>query len=136
MRRLAAILFTLLIVGIVAQAKPAIDYVKKVKDVVIYRDSMYYSAFPSVVTLDDGRLMVAFRRAPNHQMMGFDRYSHIDLNSQLVSVTSSDGGNTWSAEPRLMFAHPFGGSQDPCMLKLNNGDILCTSYLWMQLGKN
>ena len=136
MRRLTAILFTMLMVSIVATAKPSIDYVKKVRDVVIYRDSMYYSAFPSVVKLNDGRLMVAFRRAPNHQVMGFDRYSHIDLNSQLVSVTSDDGGITWSAEPRLMFAHPFGGSQDPCMLKLNNGDILCTSYLWVQLGKN
>ena len=136
MKRYFTILFTLLMASIVASAKPPIDYVKKVRDVVIYRDSMYYSAFPSVVKLDDGRLLVAFRRAPNHQMMGFDRYSHIDLNSQLVSVTSDDGGITWSPEPRLMFAHPFGGSQDPCMIKLNNGDILCTSYLWVQLGKN
>jgi len=136
MRKLSFLVLIMLMASISATAKPSTDQVKKVKDVVIYRDSMYYSAFPSVVKLDDGRLMVAFRRAPNHQMMGFDRYSHIDLNSQLVSVTSDDGGNTWSTEPTLMFAHPFGGSQDPCMLKLNNGDILCTSYLWMQIGKN
>lgn len=136
MRRLTILLAGLLAIVLVTAAKPSTSGIKKLKDVVVYSDSMYYSAFPSVVKLDDGRLMVAFRRAPNHQMMGFDRYSHIDLNSQLVSVTSSDGGNSWSKAPKLMFAHPFGGSQDPCMLKLHNGDILCTSYLWVQLGKN
>lgn len=136
MKRVSMLLAALLAIVMAASAKPSAQSIKKLKDVVIYRDSMYYSAFPSVVKLDDGRLLVAFRRAPNHQMMGFDRYSHIDLNSQLVSVTSSDGGNTWTTEPRLMFAHPYGGSQDPCMIKLNNGDILCTSYLWVQLGKN
>lgn len=136
MKRLTILLAGLLAIVLVTAAKPTTSGIKKLKDVVVYSDSMYYSAFPSVVKLDDGRLMVAFRRAPNHQMMGFDRYSHIDLNSQLVSVTSSDGGNSWSKAPKLMFAHPFGGSQDPCMLKLHNGDILCTSYLWVQLGKN
>lgn len=136
MKRVSMLLAALLAIVMAASAKPSAQSIKKLKDVVIYRDSMYYSAFPSVVKLDDGRLLVAFRRAPNHLMMGFDRYSHIDLNSQLVSVASSDDGNTWSPKPELMFAHPFGGSQDPCMIKLLNGDILCTSYLWMQLGKN
>ena len=135
MRRIIALTAVFLAIALAASARPSTSGIKKVKDVVIYRDSMYYSAFPSVVKLDDGKLLVAFRRAPNHQMMGFNRYSHIDLCSQLVSVTSSDGGNTWSSSPQLMFAHPFGGSQDPCMIKLFNGDILCTSYLWVQLGE-
>lgn len=135
MRRLTTILSIMLMVSVVATAKPAIDQVKKVQDVVIYRDTMFYSAFPSVIKLDDGRLMVAFRRAPNRQMMGASRYRHIDPCSQLVTVTSNDGGITWTKEPQLMFAHPFGGSQDPCMIKLQNGDILCTSYLWIQLGE-
>lgn len=94
MKRVSMLLAALLAIVMAASAKPSAQSIKKLKDVVIYRDSMYYSAFPSVVKLDDGRLLVAFRRAPNHLMMGFDRYSHIDLNSQLVSVTSSDDGNT------------------------------------------
>lgn len=136
MKRLVALLLAVLLaIVFVSTAEPHKQGIKKVKDVVIYRDSMYYSAFPSVVKLDNGNLLVAFRRAPNRQMMGATRYRHIDPCSQLVSVTSSDGGYTWSSEPQLMFAHPFGGSQDPCMIKLQNGDILCTSYLWIQLGE-
>ncbi len=108
------------------QLAPGVD---RVADVTIYADSAYFSAFPSVVRLDDGTLLTAFRRAPNRIMMGGDRNRHVDANSYLVAVRSTDGGRTWSREPQLMMAHPFGGSQDPCMLKLNNGDLLCTSYL-------
>ena len=115
------------------QLAPGVD---RVADVTIYADSAYFSAFPSVVRLDDGTLLTAFRRAPNRIMMGGDRNRHVDANSYLVAVRSTDGGFTWTPEPQLMMAHPFGGSQDPCMLKLNNGDLLCTSYLWIQVGPN
>ena len=53
----------------------------------------------------------------------------MDPNSYLVSVRSKDG-ETWAPEPELIYAHPFGGSQDPCLLKLQDGTILCTSYGW------
>ena len=109
--------------------------VSRVTDVTIYNDPAYFSAFPSVVRLDDGTLLVAFRRAPDRVMMGGDRNRHVDANSYLVSVSSTDGGHTWTHEPQLMMAHPYGGSQDPCMLRLLNGDILCTSYLWIQVGE-
>lgn len=112
---------------------PGVD---KVADVVIYDDTMFFSAFPSLVKLDNGDLLCSFRRAPNRVLFGADRNYHVDPNSYLVSVKSSDGGMTWTKEPQLMFAHPFGGSQDPCMIKLANGDILCTSYYWIQIGKN
>ena len=29
-----------------------------------------------------------------------------------------------------IYAHPFGGSQDPCLLQLRDGTLLCTSYGW------
>lgn len=38
---------------------------RKIKDVIIYKDSLFYSAFPSVVKRPDGELLVAFRRAPD-----------------------------------------------------------------------
>ena len=47
-------------------------------------------------------------------------------------VRSRDGGQSWTS-PELIFAHPFGGSQDPCMLQLRDHSILCSSYGWMQL---
>ena len=116
-----------------ASAQQLASGVTRVADVVIYSDTAYFSAFPSVVQLDNGDLYVAFRRAPNRVIMGAERNRHVDANSYLVAVKSSDGGYTWTKEPQLMFAHPFGGSQDPCMLRLANGDILCSSYLWIQI---
>lgn len=103
--------------------------IEKVKDIIIYEDSQFYSAFPSIVKSDDGDFIVAFRRAPERKVFGERSSSHVDPNSYLVSVRSKDG-ETWTWEPELIYAHPFGGSQDPCLLKLQDGTILCTSYGW------
>ena len=59
--------------------------------------------------------------------------SHVDPNSYLVLVRSKDNGESWTAEPELIFAHPFGGSQDPCMTQLRDGAIVCSSYGWALL---
>lgn len=100
-----------------------------VKDVMIYRDSLFYNAFPSVVKNPNGELLIAFRRAPNRQVYGESGNRHVDHNSYLVSVRSTDGEH-WTTVPELIYAHAFGGSQDPCMLLLKDGTIICTSYGW------
>jgi hypothetical protein len=107
--------------------KPQISILK---DVVIYEDTMFYASFPSVVKRPDGELLVAFRRAPNRRNFGEKSYTHVDPNSYLVMVRSRDGEN-WSKNPELIYAHPWGGSQDPCLLQLRDGALLCTSYGWM-----
>lgn len=96
---------------------------------IIYEDARFHSAFPSVVKRKNGELIVAFRRAPDRKIFGEKSTNHVDPNSYLVKVTSRDGV-TWSKEPELIYAHSFGGSQDPCLLQLRNGTILCTSYGW------
>lgn len=106
---------------------------RKVEDIVIYRDDQFYSAFPSIVQRPNGELITAFRRAPNRTLLGEGGNSHTDPNSYLVLVRSRDGGKTWSQEPEHIFAHPFGGSQDPCMVQLRNGTIICSSYGWALL---
>jgi sialidase-1 len=103
--------------------------VRKIKDIVIYEDPLFYSSFPSVIRRPDGEFIVAFRRAPDRKIFGEKGTSHVDPNSYLVMVHSADG-ETWSKEPELIYAHPFGGSQDPCLLQLRNGTLLCTSYGW------
>ncbi|MBI2424784.1 MAG: exo-alpha-sialidase [Candidatus Hydrogenedentes bacterium] len=108
----------------------------KEKDVVIYSDDRFYAAFPSVVQRPDGELIVAFRRAPERRFLGESGSNHTDPNSYLVTVRSTDYGETWTQEPELLFAHPFGGSQDPCMIQLHDGSILCSSYGWVQLREN
>lgn len=107
--------------------------VTKVKDIVIYENEQFYSAFPSVIKRPSGELLVAFRRAPNRQVFGESGNSHVDPNSYLVLVRSQDNAATWSKEPELIFAHPFGGSQDPCMIQLRNGKIVCSSYGWSRV---
>jgi len=107
-------------------SKPSI---RKVKDVVIYEDANFYCAFPSVIKRPDGELLVAFRRAPNRMVFGAKSNTHADPNSYLVMVRSKDG-ERWTKEPELIYANPFGGSQDPCLLQLRDGTLLCASYSW------
>lgn len=110
--------------------------VTKIKDVVVYRDDTFYSAFPSVVRRPDGELIVAFRRAPEGRNFGDVAYTHTDPCSQLVIVRSKDNGETWTPSPQLLYAHPRGGLQDPCMLQLDDGSILCASYGWALIPKS
>lgn len=105
----------------------------KEKDVVVYSDDRFYSAFPSVVLQPDGELLLAFRRAPERRYFGEPGSNHTDPNSYLVLVRSKDNGETWTTEPELILAHPFGGSQDPCMTRLRDGAIVCSSYGWALL---
>lgn len=116
-----------------AVAAPAPD-LKKLKDLVIYSDEFYYSAFPSVVRRPDGEWLVAFRRAPNRRLVGEKGYSHTDPNSYCVLVRSRDEGARWSA-PELIYAHPWGGSQDPCLVQLRDGTLICSSYCWTWLNR-
>jgi sialidase-1 len=113
----------------VVHAEDGVPGVRKVRDVVIYEDAKFHSAFPSVVKRADGELVLAFRRAPDRKIFGETGTSHVDPNSYLVKVRSKDGVN-WTKDPELVYAHPFGGSQDPCLLQLRDGTLLCTSYGW------
>lgn len=124
--------FLLLLTGLVYFGAPGFSQVKKIKDVVVYSDTAFYTAFPSVVKFKNGELMVAFRRAPNRIIFGEKGNNHVDHNSYLVSVRSKDGDN-WTKYPDLIYAHPFGGSQDPCLLRLKDGTLLCASYGWQQV---
>jgi hypothetical protein len=103
--------------------------VHKIKDLVIYEDPLYYSSFPSVIKRPSGEFIVAFRRAPDRKIFGESGTSHVDPNSYLVMVRSADG-EKWTDLPELIYAHPFGGSQDPCLLQLRDGTLICTSYGW------
>jgi sialidase-1 len=117
--------------GAAASAQPVAPTspLRKISDLVIYSDARFHAAFPSVVKRPDGSLFVAFRRAPDRVALGETQTTHVDAASQLVRVTSRDG-QIWTPEPTLLFAHPLGGSQDPCLLALRDGTWLCASYAW------
>jgi sialidase-1 len=111
-------------------AQAATAPARKVRDVMIYQEPKFYAAFPSIVRRPDGELLVAFRRAPSRIALGETREGHTDPNSFLVMVRSRDGGETWTKSPDLIYAHALGGSQDPCLLQLRDGTLLCASYGW------
>lgn len=117
-----------------AAAAPAAEGLTKIKDINIYTNDLYYCSFPSIVRRPSGELIVAFRRAPNRRAIGEMGYSHTDSNSYCVLVRSRDNGETWTKEPELIYAHPWGGSQDPCIVQLRDGSIVCASYLWTHVG--
>ncbi len=125
---------SLVVVGLAASlvgaAAPSPTGIRKIEDVVIYADARFHNAFPSIVRRPDGELLVAFRRAPDRRLLGDEKYTHADPNSYIMLVRSRDTGRTWTKEPQLVFAHPFGGSQDPGMVQLSDNSILCTSYGW------
>lgn len=105
---------------------------RKLQDVVIYRDERWYATFPSLVTKPDGTVLCAFRRAPERRPWG-GTVTHADPNSWCMMVRSADCGRTWSAQPEVIFANPLAGNQDPCMYQLASGTILCSTFSWMLL---
>lgn len=102
----------------------------KIKDINIYQDSNFYSSFPSIIKRPNGEYLLAFRRAPERKMFGEKGSTHVDPNSYLVMMRSKDGIN-WPKQPDLLYAYPFGGSQDPCLLQLKDGSVICASYSWV-----
>ena len=104
---------------------------KKTRDMVVYCDEQYYSAFPTVVCREDGELIATFRRAPNRRPYGTPGNSHFDTNAQAVLVRSRDGAETWSAEPELIHAHPMGGCGTTGIVQLSDGALLCTAHTWI-----
>lgn len=107
----------------------SIPGVHKIKDIVIYKDTAFFSSFPSIIKKRDGELLLAFRRAPDRKIFGEKGTNHVDPNSYLVMLHSKDGEH-WTNTTDLLYSHPFGGSQDPCLLQLRDGTIVCTSYGW------
>lgn len=130
----SVLLFLLCIAGLPVWSQGAEESLPtKTEDIIIYHNSAFYAAFPSIVQREDGELICAFRRAPDRRIFGEKGNNHVDPNSYLVLVRSQDNGKTWTEEPELIFAHPYGGSQDPCLLQLNDGTLLCTSYGWARV---
>lgn len=111
------------------RATPPASAPQIIKEFIIYENPRFHSAFPCVVRRPDGELLLSFRRAPNRKIFGESGNNHVDPNSQLMLLRSRDGV-TWSPEPTLLYADPFGGSQDPCLVQLQDGTLICFSYGW------
>lgn len=105
----------------------------KLKDIIIYKTEAY-NTFPNAVMTEEGKLLVAFRQAPERQKL-LGQVTHTDSASRGVYITSADGGTTWSAEPALLVEDFACGIQDPCVTKLRDGTLFATYFTWKVLEK-
>ncbi|MCX7705542.1 MAG: glycoside hydrolase [bacterium] len=96
----------------------------KMEQYVVYKNENYYSHNPCVLKLTDGKIFVAFRRAPQRKPYS----SHIDSESEAVYVSSCDEGKTWS-QPFLIYKGPYG-VQDPSIALVSGGMIIANFFEW------
>lgn len=107
---------------------------KKLEDMVIYKNDDWYSTFPSLATRPDGTLLCAFRRAPDRRKWGGSA-THADPNSWCMMVRSEDDGRSWTVQPEVICANPLAGNQDPGLFQLESGTLLCSTFSWMLLSE-
>jgi predicted neuraminidase len=73
--------------------------------------------FPDVVTLDDKRLLAAYREGAGH----------ISHEGRIVVVTSDDGGQSWGS-PRIAVDGPHD-DRDPKLTRLADGTVLLSYFV-------
>ncbi len=110
---------------------------KILKHVTLYKDNRFHSAFPSIIKLDNGQLLLAFRRARDcnwllandNQFESLSFMDHLDPRSHicLLNFTTS---LEQIGEPRIYPIDPEAGDQDPSLLNLDDGKILLCGFSW------
>jgi hypothetical protein len=101
---------------------------KKLKDFILYRSDGYYAMAPSVCRTARGELLVGCRRQPNRLKQG--RWNmHIDCDSHIALLRSSDGGATWSG-PEIINHVEGIGQQSAHLTTLSDGRIMLGSFNW------
>ncbi len=109
----------------------------------LYRDPRFHAAFPSVIRFDDGRLLLAFRRARDvrwlipperrGQVDPFGRMDHVDSRSHILLMELESDGVPLDAGPDMLPMDPEAGDQDPSLLLLPGDRVLLASFSWYPL---
>ena len=114
--------------------------IKKIYHQVLFKNKRFYASFPAITTLENNNLLVVFRRARDVRWLIHDRHlnnksvqqlkqqvDHIDSRSQLVAITLNS-----QVQPvdkiHSLSADPEAADQDASLLRLQNGDILLSSF--------
>jgi len=111
---------------------------------VIYRGMGTHSAFPSIIRLHDGDLLIAFREAPVRAdtraepavlagaFASMRSHYHLDPGSEIVLVRSRDDGATWPADARTVVcpASPDRDRNYAMLTQLRSGDLLVNQHRW------
>ncbi len=123
---------------------------------IFYKQQNFYASFPSVVALDNGQLLLVFRRARDPRYLVDDDESndesnnentkenceqiqdlktlvdHIDSRSQLVAIKLNDDLEQ-IGKPYTLSPTPEAADQDASLLVKKNGDILLSSFSWYHI---
>lgn len=91
--------------------------------IIVCRDENLYCAFPDIVKLQNGELLVGFREAPRRKII-----SHHDPKSRAVFVRSKDNGKTWGE--KTVIYQDEDGVQDPSIMQLKDGTVFSNFFKW------
>ncbi len=107
--------------------------------ITIYKGADRHAAFPHVIRLQDGSLTCVFREAPARPgaastWEGNEKVSHyhLDDNSCIALVRSTDDGRTWDPATRVVVDQS-DGTQDLNMAmaaQLSSGELLLNNHRW------
>ena len=102
----------------------------------LYRSERFFSAFPSVVTLPGGDVLLAFRRAPDHRWL-FGETAEADLNAvdhvhfrSHIALRQFDSQMQALGDARAMPMHGEAGDQDANLFLHSSGRLLQHGFLW------
>lgn len=113
---------------------------KKVEDIVLYRDSRYFSSFPSIITLKNGDVCLFFRRGrdirnilpsplpENFQYLTTD-IDHVDPRSE-ISMIRYSSQLTSHGKVEGLPVNIEAGDQDPSVIELSDGTVVMASFSW------
>jgi hypothetical protein len=91
----------------------------------VFSDPESYCSFPSIVPIEAGSLLVAFRRAGRDSVEAAKGTpTHHDPDSRIVIVASDDGGESWDARDPVTVELPDYGVNDPALTRLHDGELL------------
>ena len=96
------------------------------KDIVVYKDEKFYSAFTDIKKLQNGELLACFRRAPQRKPYS----DHCDSESRALLLRSQDNGKTWKDEKILHEEEKNVGTGDPSIVQLKDGTIIANYFSW------
>ncbi len=109
------------------------------KNIVIYKDERFYSAFPGIAKLQNGELIVGFREAPQRNLgitIPYHLHIHMDSESKAVMVRSKDNGKSWGERKVIYEEEGDVGIQDPSVTQLKDGTLIANFFSWQVIKDN
>lgn len=103
---------------------------------VLYRSERFFSAFPSVVTLPNNEVLLAFRRAPDHRWLlgapaeqDLNAVDHVHFRSH-IALKRFDGNLAPFGDTVSMPTHAEAADQDANLFIQSGGRLLQHGFLW------